>query len=337
MNIGEELGHPPDNRTYAPSRSVATKDLVGVEIEMENAVAVGSTYWRATNDGSLRDNGVEYVLSQPLTGVDLLRALDELEHIVHDNGFTPTFGERTSTHVHVDVRDLDKEQLTSYILMYMALEIPLFKLCGEDRESSNFCPSYRQAESQVVAINKLIKANRFPSVHRVLLGSERYAGCNINSVHKFGSLEFRGHRGEYRKEPILLWINLLLSLKDFARNIDPNTIPHLARVNGLDSFVEKVFGRKLFEKVRYSGMYKDVLHGIKLVEYALNLDKLDKAMSKDRSNGVSESFSEFLKSRGIEDDVRVKLKKARVTTRPRTAQEVFFEWTPSIPMPEGEE
>lgn len=342
MNVAELCGHRKDPRTYAKSRSLVSDTLVGVEVEMENAQEIGSTYWSATGDGSLRDNGVEYVLQQPLTGSDLMRAMDELTHLVEDN-FTPTFGERTSTHIHVDVRDLDKDQLMSYVLLYMALEVPLFKYCGADRESSNFCPSYRLADSQLKTINTLICTTGENTTVRNIHNAERYAGCNINSVGKFGSLEFRGHRGEYRKEPLLRWINMLLALKEKAKDTDYNTIPYIGRKGGIDKFVVDIFGDELYGKLRYRGMYKDVSEGFRLVERTLNLHKLPLAMRKERGMEMSESFKEYIeKTKGSDFEV------AKKRVRPKSNEEILEVYrrqmagtvrarpAPPMPTPSGE-
>ena len=315
MKVADFCGQKADPRTYTKSRELVSNSLVGVEIEMENARRIDLTYWDATDDGSLRDNGVEYVFTAPQAGVDVIRALDELEVAIDKAPFTPTFGERTSVHVHVDVRDLTKDQLMSFILLYMVTEKPLFKYCGEERESSNFCPSFQHAQGQIRNINGIHRSNSVGPLHRAIHGIERYASCNIQSVNKFGSLEFRGHRGEYRKQPLLDWINILLSLKESAKRIDPTSIVHQVKRNGVDAFIESVFG-KMAPKLMYRGIERDVHTGLKLANDTLYHHKFTGAMRRERDNPMVESFKEYLKAKKKDVPTKPTLRKRAPDVEP---------------------
>ncbi|MFW3388497.1 UNVERIFIED_CONTAM: hypothetical protein RF648_21140, partial [Kocuria sp. CPCC 205274] len=79
--------------------------LAGVEIELENLAIEHPSfrYWTAKNDGSLRNNGMEFVCSHPWGGVDLYNAAVEIDGFLFGNNPDDTW--RCSTHVHVDVRD----------------------------------------------------------------------------------------------------------------------------------------------------------------------------------------------------------------------------------------
>ena len=130
MNVADIIEMRPDARSIPPTDELVSSTLLGVEVEMEKAERLTTTYWDAKEDGSLRDGGVEYVFGAPYGGGDAIKALEELDKLVTEK-MKPSMSERTSTHVHVDVRDLTRDQLTSFILLYMVFEQPLFKYCGD--------------------------------------------------------------------------------------------------------------------------------------------------------------------------------------------------------------
>ena len=122
------------NGIHTDPRTNKTNDLlidstvyVGVEIEVEGLENYGacpflSNYWIKKKDGSLRNYGAEFVTGMefegryvPIRGDDLIVALKDWErwvdHYTLSVGDPPEVGHRTSNHIHIDVRDLDKEEI----------------------------------------------------------------------------------------------------------------------------------------------------------------------------------------------------------------------------------
>ena len=131
---------------WKPSMKIVDPSCwIGIEVEVENVPNAHHEqfkFWKKIVDGSLRNNGYEYV-SPPLRGKLIEAALLELDS--HLKGMNPhyEFSDRTSVHIHMNVRHLTPEQLVMFLITYIALE-PLFfkyteKVPNSQREENNYC------------------------------------------------------------------------------------------------------------------------------------------------------------------------------------------------------
>ena len=154
--IGKIMGRLEDRRTYAVDNKWPLPDCcIGLELEYEGADnkhivirEVAPELIDFHHDPSLRGENVELRFFVPLSGVDLSRAFEELEKIVKSferaNGQTLILNNRTSLHVHLDVRNLELEDFRKLQMLFSMFERVLFKYCTPSREYNNFClPSYR--------------------------------------------------------------------------------------------------------------------------------------------------------------------------------------------------
>lgn len=245
--VGECFGKGIDSRTFVPSDElVMPTAYVGVEVELEHTRGrILNGLWRTTTDGSLHHDGKEYVFANPTMGEDILTALTVLEE--EFSTYHPSTGNDTSLHVHVDIRDLDFKQLARLLFLYIMYEKVLFSYCAPAREDNVFCLSVDKARSCVgnyAYIVDSIKQGDTDNLYNLFSNSARYTGVNVRATTDFGSLEFRGHRGTWRKEEILRWINILLSLK--KASLDDSIDWHKPHLNvkemGAIAFGHKVFG-----------------------------------------------------------------------------------------------
>lgn len=204
------------------------QDEIGLEMEVENAdnnMVTVYPAWTSRDDGSLRNNGTEYV-SVPIAGRRIHFAINQFyDNINSDCHFSP----RTSIHVHLNVLDLSIDQIAVLLLTYALFERQLYAFIGSDRDKSNFCvPMY---ESSYKTIKYFLNNNE--SWQAPQLERSRYMGLNVDAVRKFGSLEFRHLEGTKNKEKLVHWINLLFRLKIYARE---NTLEYVkGRINKLNS------------------------------------------------------------------------------------------------------
>ena len=104
----KELG-----KEYKPTLPIHNKNYIfGIEVEVEhvpNPRIDGTTYWTMTTDGSLRNDGVEFV-SLPIRMDQIEGALKQLQtNLPNDHEFSP----RTSVHVHMNVRDMTITQINN--------------------------------------------------------------------------------------------------------------------------------------------------------------------------------------------------------------------------------
>lgn len=188
---------------------------VGIEIEMEgeNLIPSPLSYWRITGDGSLRGGGVEYVLKQPILRKSVGPRLGYLHRKLLENNAQLIPSDRCGVHIHINVQQLEHEQVMKFILTYLLLEDVLVHWCGDSREGNLFCLRLRDAEYPVLG---LIQAQRQGTLKWLQVDDYRYASLNLSSLSKYGSLEFRALSTPQDIRNIKQWADILLAIKDRA-------------------------------------------------------------------------------------------------------------------------
>ena len=254
-------------------------ELIGIEIEVENikdTVPI-EAYWEFKQDNSLRNNGAEFV-SIPLQVKQIQSALEHLYTCLYKNN-NPDFSNRTSTHIHVNCRDLTQDQLYNFILLYAIFEKHFYKSVGTRRTNSIFCvPLFRT--------NQLSKLHEV--VYRLSPNWHKYCGLNLlpllqNSVTGcYGTIEFRHLFGTYNQQDILKWINDILCLRTFATKISKEELENLIKdMNTTSSYLSlytQVFnkGQKLLtNKLDFEECISNVKRELWGNDYALTLKKSD--------------------------------------------------------------
>jgi len=278
-NIGELVQKEMDCRTYAPNDCVVSNTLVGVEVELENVAndipnndRGQLKYWNVIEDGSLRDYGMEFVFRDPLSGHDLVSALSELESFILNNNIKPQISDRTSVHVHIDVRDLTTKQYLLFTSLYLIFERVLFKYCGDDRAKSLYCVPYYKAQGDLDKMKRLSYRDDDETV-RAINESNKYSACNIRATIKYGSIEFRAHKGVWHSEELLRWINILLLMRnaaiDMVDKFDIDNLPSTISGMGVDIFFKDVFKNKT-GVLEYLGMENDIYKGIRVAQEVIH-------------------------------------------------------------------
>lgn len=199
-------------KTFGISSSIETdKFLVGVELEIEDfggwkAGHSGgpSHVWNITEDGSLRNNGKEFI-SPPVTPAKAILMFEELHKILkHPKG--EPFSERTSIHVHINCLDLTQQQVKSIILWYSLFEKAFFAQCAPSRASNIHCVGLDQTiVSEAYSRSLPIMVNKW----------SKYTALNILPLKSQGTIEFRhmeGHNDAKRFAQWLLCIERLWNL-----------------------------------------------------------------------------------------------------------------------------
>jgi hypothetical protein len=326
--IGSIFGHDVrslDTRTFKPSRDLVIPDcLVGIEIELERCGRLASNHgfnkvdpatgkediflrtpselWKLHADGSLRDDGMEFI-TLPVLGKDIQTALTELEQFFIDNGTEPQISERCSVHVHMNVHDLSLSELIYLICLYTVFESNLFNYVGKEREQNFYCLPYYNTDAFAETLNYLWTDAQNEDDGRVIdtcAHFEKYSALNIGALSKYGTLEFRHHPGTYSSRKLLEWVNVLLSLKKFCYGKVPTNFPeHFSAYNNRD-FGREVFGYELYEKLSYNGMEPDLVRGVRVAQDILRWDNLRMNQSdhflinhKEYEKELSKEFNRF--------------------------------------------
>lgn len=234
---------------------------VGVEIECEGAgiSPSNSPFWRTEKDGSLRGSfpseAAEFVMSQPLHIDHVEIALDSLITEQKDAKFNFSF--RTSVHVHVNVQQLTEAEMLAFLYLCLLVEEPLMNFCGETRKANRFCLRYADAEGFDRTLDTLFDRG-WSAVRRLDGDKIRYAAINVHALQKYGSIEFRGMRGNMDKEVILPWCQTLIHLRDKAKELgSPIAVFNKYISMGNAEFITEALGRHA-DKFSYEDQQKDV-------------------------------------------------------------------------------
>lgn len=234
MKLHQALGTSADRKLYQHSdKLVSNTDGIGVEVELENITYLDrdptqdgypdfTQFWRTVHDGSLRD-GTEFIFVDALQGDNIIQALSifqEFIDVYRRYGEPVRVNERCSVHVHLDVRDLDEATLNNLILIYMLIERVIFQYINPARSKNNYCrpltdSTFKHTLSNILASNR---PDFMPSlVNIVKRECDKYSALNVLPIAKYGSVEFRHHHGTTDTSSILNWINIILSIKNIAR------------------------------------------------------------------------------------------------------------------------
>jgi len=249
--IRDDLHLKPPEEVKATAKWAAKTRAVGLEIEIEgwDGETTPGEHWNLTHDGSLRNQGVEFLTNGPKGGIYLTRAVKEWSTWIkkHENKNTVSY--RTSMHVHVDVRDLTYEQLFKVLVLYPMIEPVLFELAGEDRWESIFAVPWVDDPGLGKGLIELLRdCNQLgrDAVRRRAFryGINKYTAFNPLRLLDLGTLEFRHlltttDITEYKR-----WINCCLRVIEWAVNYKGSTDDMLGEFSqrGLQQFAEGVFG-----------------------------------------------------------------------------------------------
>lgn len=307
---------------------------VGIEIECEgrNLVVIdeeNSKYWKTVPDGSLRgvfpEQSAEWVMRSPVKQKDVKAALTELVAVQKNATFA--FSYRTSVHVHINVQDLTELQLLNMVYLYLLLEEPLMNYCGKERKGNRFCLRLADAEAMLESITKWV-ANSFESI-RTLPEGQRYSAINLASLRKYGSVEFRGMRGTLDQGVIQNWVNILVSIREFAKTAkSPQEIYEAFCNMGAKEFAKTLFG-DLYPIFEYPRMEQEMCRSFSL---SIDIPAL--------FNRVGAHFTEEEPERKVKDvvrefDIEAVVEQLRMNAAPRVAPRPRIRPAPILPPDEG--
>lgn len=236
-----EKGRKPKDEPFVWTTQ---QGYVGIEIEVENITNQVPTtaYWSAKPDGSLRNNGMEYV-SVPLAVKQIQLAIEHLYDAMYSSN-NPDFSNRTSVHIHVNCRDMTQDQVYNFILLYAIFEKHFFSVAGTKRLNSIYCVP-------------LFRCNILRGAKDVIYGQspswQKYCAINLlplipnNQTGCYGTIEFRHLYGTANPKDLMLWINDILCLRKWAMTYEKQWL--------LDQIKE------MNTTSQYLGMYNTVFEG----------------------------------------------------------------------------
>lgn len=271
MKLGEQLGIPEDVFRYSPDPALILPTCrIGVEFEFEKVNTflpedqAWTRYWTIKRDGSLHDAGMEFVFAQPWFGADAVNAIKFLTEHAKAKKYKATI--RTGLHVHIDCRDMNLDELARLCTLYALFERAIYRYVGNNRDENVFCLPWYKADAVSLIANNIVSDNQFRSLKDRAsdLAEEKYGGLNLDSLARFGSVEFRHALTTTDFDWIIRWINICLSFKKAACEIKqtPMEIIHSLSGQGVEAFAARVFG-DLFKYLYYPELENDVwMYGV---------------------------------------------------------------------------
>lgn len=277
--------------------------LIGLEIEVEgkNLFTSPFSFWSCHQDGSLRAVGdhlpQEYVLKKPLGVEEVEKALNYLDRKLKEAGSEIQLSNRTSVHVHVNCQKLTFRQVYTYILLYMIFEEVLIDWAGPERAGNLFCLRAKDSEYYIQMLESVLKTGKFAAWKEDL----RYSACNVASMIKFGSLEFRALKGTVDMKMIMTWVEMLVHLLEESKTYDnPIEIEEkFTRIGPLPFFQQTFKSRKdlreLLENSSYgiSGKLWDGLRMMRDVAHKCEWEKPEKKEEPHEENWGTSPINRF--------------------------------------------
>lgn len=234
-----------EDKLYKNTIEIHNKNYIfGIEVEVENVPTPRvygkyQTYWNMTTDGSLRNNGVEFV-SLPIRMDQIEGALKQLDMCLP---LTRDFSPRTSVHIHMNVRDMTISQINSLVLLYTMVENFMFSFAGESRKNNVFC--IRLQDTAYVTHMQQFRDNTY----EVVRSWNKYTALNLAPIFDKGTVEFRHMRGTLDVITLLNWVNFIACLKTYAKTHSPRHIrekvEELNTFSTYDMFLREIFGELL--------------------------------------------------------------------------------------------
>lgn len=200
-------GTVPSSMSNDTGVKIESKHLVGIEVEVENYLEDSgrlNPIWSKKEDGSLRNNGAEFV-TKPIPACSAPAALQYLlkDFLPKDACFSP----RTSIHVHLDFHNDEYDTVVDTLLLYSVFEKVLFRFIGKGRIRNIYCVPITTTQ---LLTDAAMRGGFQPRYW------EKYASLNLKTIATFGTLEFRHMHGTFDARKVSIWIDLLTKMKDYC-------------------------------------------------------------------------------------------------------------------------
>lgn len=259
-------------KVFGLSASKKQEGLIGLEIEAEgkNLFTSPFSYWACHQDGSLRPTEEghppqEYVLKKPLNLPEVEKALAYLDRKLKESGSEIRMSSRTSVHVHVNCQGMTVKELYCFILLYLIFEEVLVDWAGPERAGNLFCLRAKDSDYYIQMLEDPLKKKNFKLWKEEL----RYSACNIASVSKFGSLEFRALRGTVDTKMIMTWVEILNHLREESFSYDNpiEMFDKFTRIGPLPFFQQTFRKRPEFREIlsQTSGLSTKLWDGVRMM------------------------------------------------------------------------
>lgn len=225
---------------FAAPEPDPTSRLYGVEVEYENVIDppnVRDIRWNVTPDGSLRNNGLEFI-THPISLHQAVTAFRHLNRVAGQESWEDTA--RTGIHVHADMRDLTFDRVKGVIAAYAAFEPLMFRLVDTTREENIYCVPWYRAPDQARVV-PFLGRRRIDTERTAGVGLVKYSALYLRPLWKFGTLEFRQAETWRDPAPFRRWICAISRLVEWGKDETPESVIEKCSSNP-NQLVQDIFG-----------------------------------------------------------------------------------------------
>jgi hypothetical protein len=208
------------------------RNVLGLECEVESIAGVGGLFpgWTVTDDGSLRNNGKEF-LSGPKAKEDMLAGFRHLHTTIRVDQY-PKFSDRTSIHVHANCQNLTTDQVVNIIKMYALYEEMFFYMCEPHRRHNIHCVPL--TETYLPALYSTGLSNMLERWHK-------YTALNIKRLSDLGTIEFRHMEGHDDVNKLNNWLTIIENLFNLAKTDEGKITKDTLTNANLEIWFSKIF------------------------------------------------------------------------------------------------
>lgn len=239
---------------------------VGIEIELEgHNLPHTPDFWNMERDGSLLGESMEYVLRKPSTAEEATKALQYLKGLFKVNQTVINDTVRAGVHIHINCQKLTYVQLYNFFTLFLILETPLVKWCGEGRSGNLFCLRCKDADYLLTSLRQAVKEKEFLKIFKT--DDLRYAAMNVKALGQYGSLEFRTLRSCADLTRVDKWFKVLLGLRHHAEALDnPMEIISKFSYLGPNEFAKKYLG-DFYNELDLENLHTDMHEGMRNAQH----------------------------------------------------------------------
>lgn len=223
------------------------EELFGVEIEMEGASLHSQNFgnWKIVGDGSLQ-GGLEYVMATPKKFTATVLDIENLYMQFRESRSVLAPSIRAGVHVHYNVQSWDLKKLFTFLCTYLTVENIMIKnFAGKGRFGNLFCIPASRAE---VFTDYVVSFLRDGNANYLMDDNIRYSAINLNSLFKYGSLEFRSLATPKKPDEVIRWVSIIKNLSKYSQQFDsPKDVVNNFSAVMSKEFLDRMFGYPVSE------------------------------------------------------------------------------------------
>lgn len=298
--VGNYVRNIPNHDAVVSDDELVSTSYLGLEVEIEGAGGVSYVRgWDTHEEGSLKNDGREWVFERPFAGTDVVSAVTSLVEAYE--GQDLIFGPDGSVHVHVDVTDLRLEELMRMLNISVMLEPVLVSWLSPERYANPFCQMVCHNDRHAghlarVIANAVVHEDTQRAIVELSNQQYKYSATNTSRMNDLGTVEYRFHRSCCDYESLIRLANVVLSIKEAARDDRWDVVSPHRNVKGRSakSVLKQVFG-ELMDSDTCESLAAQLNEGIRALRRLSmvtrrNIDRLN-GSEKQRENKNGSTYN----------------------------------------------